>query len=339
MGRKKSAFSQEKNKEKLLFGISNKMKAIDDVINRISDTDVPVLISGESGVGKELVANSIHSQSLRKNKALIKVNCVALPGELLESELFGYERGAFTSAYQTKPGRFEFAHEGTMFLDEIGDMPQPLQAKLLRVLQEGEFFRLGGKNEIRVDTRVIAATNRELEVMVRDGLFREDLFHRLNVIRIHIPPLRERKEEILRLLTHFLKKYSREYNRTVNNLTEDSKSKLLDYTWPGNVRELENIAKKIVVLGDEESVISDLIENKNIEENDADEKKLEVYRYDESCSLKEIGKRAALDAEKKAIKTILEQTRWNRSHAAKILKISYKTLLYKIKECGLNKGI
>ena len=321
--------------DKLLFKNSDKMRSIGKIISRISDTDVPVLISGESGTGKELVANAVHARSLRKNKSMVKVNCVALPGSLLESELFGYEKGAFTGASRSKPGRFELAGEGTIFLDEIGDMFQPSQAKLLRVLQEGEFFRLGGNREIKVDVRVISATNRNIEEMVEEGGFREDLFHRLNVVRIHVPPLRERKEEISDLAGYFMKKYGREYGRKLKKLTERGLNLLLDYNWPGNIRELESVIKKIVVLEDEETVLQSLIDSQDREKAFVNN----GHIYDGELSLKEIGKTAALDAEKKIIKRVLEQTRWNRSQAAEILKVSYKTLLYKIKESGLDKRV
>lgn len=319
--------------DQLLFNNSERMRSIGQIIDRISDTDVAVLISGESGTGKELVAHAIHARSNRKDKAMIKVNCMALPGGLLESELFGYERGAFTGAYQSKPGRFEFANEGTIFLDEIGDIPLPVQAKLLSVLQDGEFFHLGGNTGIKVDVRVISATNRNLETMVGEGSFREDLFHRLNVVKIHIPPLRERKEEIPVLVGYFLKKYSRKYNRNLEKLTDKGINLLLDYDWPGNIRELENTVKKIVVLGNEEMVLESLIHDGTHEEALAAGECI----YDGNCSLKEIGKMAALEAERKAIKKALEQTNWNRSQAARILKINYKTLLYKIRETGLSR--
>jgi two component, sigma54 specific, transcriptional regulator, Fis family len=321
--------------DQLLFENSDKMRSIGEIINRIADTDVPVLISGESGTGKELAANAIHAHSLRENKSMVKVNCVALPGSLLESELFGYEKGAFTGAYQSKPGRFEFANEGTIFLDEIGDMFQPSQAKLLRVLQEGEFSRLGGNREIKVDVRVISATNCNIEKMVAEGGFREDLFHRLNVVRIHIPPLRERKKEISGLVRYFMKKYSREYDRKLKKLTERGLNLLLAYDWPGNIRELENTIKEIVVLEDEETVLQSLIDSQDREKAFAIDRRI----YDGDLSLKEIGKMAALDAEKKIIKRVLDQTRWNRSQAAEILKVSYKTLLYKIKESGLDRRV
>ena len=325
--------------DKSLFGNSDKMKAIKTTIDQISDTDVPVLIVGESGTGKGLVADAVHLHSLRRDKPLIRVNCVAIPGELLESELFGYEKGAFTGAYNSKPGRFEFAHGGTLILDEIGDMPFSLQGKLMRVLQEGRFFRLGGSKEVEIDIRIIASTNQDLENGIKEGAFREDLFYRLNVIRIRIPPLRERKEEICPLIDDFVGKYSRIYNKSSGKMSDNALKLLTDYSWPGNVRELENIIKKYVVLESEETILRGLnIYEAGTEEGESDPAEEELHPdWHEGDSLKEIGKRAAAHAEKIAIVKTLEQTYWNRRRAAEILKVSYKTLLNKIKENGLDR--
>ncbi|PYQ78390.1 MAG: hypothetical protein DMG03_28540, partial [Acidobacteria bacterium] len=213
---------QSQSKYKMLFGHSERMAEVRELIDRVADTDVTVLIRGESGTGKELVARALYASSLRRDKPFVKVNCAALPTELLESELFGFERGAFTGAIQQKPGKFEFANHGTMFLDEIGDMSFPLQAKLLQVLQDGEFSRLGGKHDMRVDVRVIAATNRDVEQAVAEGQFREDLFFRLNVVSINLPPLRERREEIPILTEYFLKKYSVQYNKPHTDVSADT---------------------------------------------------------------------------------------------------------------------
>src|ERR1051325_8538011 len=249
---------KEQSRYTMLFGHSHQMQEVSDLIERVSDTDVTVLIRGESGVGKELVARALHAQSLRKDKPFVKVNCAALPTELLESELFGFEKGAFTGAIQHKPGKFEFANHGTMFLDEIGDMSFPLQAKLLQALQDGEFSRLGGKADVRVDVRVITATNCDLESAVAAGKFREDLYFRLNVVTITIPPLRDRREEIPMLTAHFVKKYSVQYNKPFPGISQDLSRLFLEYEWPGNVRQLENLIKRMVVLGSEAPIVQEL---------------------------------------------------------------------------------
>ncbi|HWF84201.1 MAG TPA: sigma-54 dependent transcriptional regulator, partial [Vicinamibacterales bacterium] len=242
---------QSKSKSMMLFGHSERMAEVQDLIERVADTDVTVLIRGESGTGKELVARALYASSLRRDKPFVKVNCAALPTELLESELFGFERGAFTGAIQHKPGKFEFANHGTMFLDEIGEMSPALQAKLLQVLQDGEFSRLGGKHDVHVDVRIIAATNRDLERAAAEGQFREDLFFRLNVVSISMPPLRERREEIPILCDHFLKKYSVQYNKPCAGLSNDTMQLFMEHDWPGNIRELENLIKRAVILGTE----------------------------------------------------------------------------------------
>src|SRR5215468_5787715 len=240
------------------FENSPRMKAIKEMIDQVADTDATVLVWGESGVGKELVARAIHDCSPRRERPFVKVNCAALPLELLESELFGYERGAFTGAHKRKPGKFELADGGTIFLDEIGEMPLPLQAKLLHVLQDREFARLGSGRDIKVDVRVVASTNKDLERAVAHGLFREDLYYRLNVVNILVPPLRERPEEIPILAEHFWEKYSRQYNRQRLHLSRELLERFQAHPWPGNVRELENLVKRIVVLEIEEFVKQEL---------------------------------------------------------------------------------
>src|SRR5919106_1930257 len=241
-----------------LIYLSSAMRRAKALVDQIADTDVPVLLLGESGVGKEVVAREIHTRSRRRSRPFIKVNCAALPAELLESELFGHERGAFTGATAEKPGKFELADQGTIFLDEIGEMAIRLQAKLLQVLQDEEFFRVGGKRSVRVDSRVIVATNRELEREIEVGNFREDLFYRLNVVSIRIAPLRERKEDIPPLVEFFLRKYSRKYRNGVSELPPDVTSAFLTYDWPGNVRELENMVRRLVVLNDPGLVLEEL---------------------------------------------------------------------------------
>src|SRR3954469_16521630 len=245
---------QHPNTHPMVFGDSAEMREVKELIERVAGTDVTVLVRGESGTGKELVARALHASSLRRDKPFVKVNCAALPTELLESELFGFERGAFTGAIQQKPGKFEFANHGTMFLDEISEMSPALQAKLLQVLQDGEFSRLGGKHDVHVDVRVIAATNRDLEKAVAQGNFREDLFFRLNVVSITLPPLRERREEIPILAEYFLKKYCVQYNKPHSDITPDTMRLFMEYDWPGNIRELENLIKRAVVLGTESTI-------------------------------------------------------------------------------------
>jgi two-component system response regulator AtoC len=244
----------------MLLSRSSNMREVVDLIKRVADTDVTVLIRGESGTGKELVARALHTASPRRDKMMVKVNCAALPAELLESELFGFERGAFTGAIQHNPGKFEFANHGTMFLDEIGEMQPSLQAKLLQVLQDGEFARLGSREEVRVDVRVVAATNRNLEQAVTDGHFREDLFFRLNVVCIVVPPLRQRRDEIPALADFFLRHYSEHYNRPYQPLAAETLQLFRSYDWPGNVRELENLLKRMVILGAEETVTRELMD-------------------------------------------------------------------------------
>src|SRR5262249_34623291 len=238
------------------LGDSPAMQRIDELISPIADSDVPVLITGESGVGKDVVAREIHARSARSCKVFVKINCAALPSELLESELFGHERGSFTGATRTKPGQFELADGGTLFLDEIGEMPAPLQAKLLQALQEGEVYGVGGQRKIGVDVRVIVATNRTLEKAMQEGTFREDLYYRLNVVHLHIPPLRERPQDIPRLLNHFIDKYGRRYGWTAQDLSPEIVSKFLSYEWPGNIRELENLVRRLMVLRDPDYVLA-----------------------------------------------------------------------------------
>jgi two-component system response regulator AtoC len=352
---------QSQSKYQMLFGNSEKMAEVRELIERVADTDVTVLLRGESGTGKELVARALYASSLRRDKPFVKVNCAALPTELLESELFGFERGAFTGAIQHKPGKFEFANHGTMFLDEIGDMSYPLQAKLLQVLQDGEFARLGGKHDVRVDVRVVAATNRDLDKAVGDGHFREDLFFRLNVVAITLPPLRERPEEIPLLTEYFLKKYSVQYNKTHSEITAETMRLFMGHDWPGNIRELENLIKRAVVLGGEAAIRKELAQSLAMAAQRAAialppvrpavaparpaaavpptptalaAAAAEAGNY----SLKDISRTAAREAERELISKMLHQTRWNRKETAEILGISYKALLYKIKENGLDKA-
>src|SRR5688500_603523 len=241
-----------------MWGASEKMQIVAQVIDQVSDSDVGVLIRGESGVGKELVTRAIHQRSTRKSQPFVKVNCAALPPDLLESELFGHEKGAFTGAATTRIGKFEQADGGTMFLDEIGEMKPALQSKLLHVLQDAEFTKLGSNRPVNVDVRVIAATNRDLEKMMLQGDFREDLYYRLKVIEVHVPPLRERRDEIPFLIDFFLSKYASKWKKPVPRLSETLQAMLLAYHWPGNIRELENMIKQVVVLQDERMVMKEI---------------------------------------------------------------------------------
>jgi two-component system response regulator AtoC len=320
---------------------SEAMRRIKTVLEQVADTDVTILIHGESGVGKEIVARTSHEISPRSKQPFVKVNCAALPDELLESELFGYEKGAFTGAASRKQGKFETAHKGTIFLDEIAEMSPPLQAKLLQVLQDSEFTRLGSNEEIRVDVRVVCATNQRLEEMVRKKAFREDLFFRLNVVNVAIPPLRERREEIAQLAEHFLRRFRIRYGKPPIALSDRLMLAFQEYPFPGNVRELENMIKRIVVLEGEDSILGELLRipaGANGRRSSLRDWIEEVEETAGEIPLREVGRRAALEAERETIGLVLHHTNWNRKQAARILGVSYKTLLQKIRGCGLEPG-
>lgn len=330
----------------ILVGESESIQKIRELIRQVVHSDLNVLICGETGVGKEVVARALHLMSGRRNKPLVKVNCSAIPSQLLESELFGYEKGAFTGADRTKIGKFELAHEGTILLDEIGDMPLPLQAKMLQVLQDYQFSRLGSKRDVKVDCWVLAATNQDLEQRIEECLFREDLYYRLNIIRIYIPPLRERREDIKPLI-HYFSGQSAEKPRIKfgDNGVVDF---LCQYSWPGNVRELQNVVKRLMLLGDWENVKAELMgretKDAGVHEPATESSSLiaselgnELLAGGKFPPLKEVKKKAIRKAEAKLIGAVLEETRWNRKQAAKILKISYKALLYKIKGYDLER--
>jgi two-component system response regulator AtoC len=348
----------------LFWGNSPEMQAIATMIERVSDSDVTVLIRGESGVGKELVARAIHQQSPRKERPFVKVNCAALPAELLESELFGHEKGAFTGAATTRVGKFEQADTGTIFLDEIGEMKAAIQAKLLHAVQDAQFTKLGSNRPITVDVRVVAATNRDLETMMIAGEFREDLYYRLKVIEITVPPLRARRDEIAHLTGFFMDRYSRRYNREPRELSGPLQQLFHTYDWPGNIRELENMIKRIVILQDDELVIRELSqaprpapayaavfdgapgdmtgtssepEDLDVASGDEEEADVEepVVPAPAGSRLADVAKAAATKAERAIIEDTLQQVRWNRRRAAEQLGVSYKTLLNKIKECGI----
>ncbi|WP_242394592.1 sigma-54-dependent transcriptional regulator [Anaeromyxobacter oryzisoli] len=328
--------------------VSGAMSRVWELVERIADTDVPVLLVGESGVGKDVIARRIHATSRRAGRPFVKINCAALPGELLESELFGHEKGAFTGAHAEKPGKFELAHRGTIFLDEIGEMDPRLQAKLLQVLQDEEFYRVGGKRSVRVDARVVVATNRNLDVAIRQGTFREDLFYRLNVVTIRVPPLRERKEEIGPLVRHFVEKYRERYHGGLEAIPPEVMDRFHAHDWPGNVRELENLVRRLVVLRDPAMVLGELGPPRppaaapalaaplsNVALNAARPDAALHATLPEDAPLKDVSRRAARIAEREAILRALMRSGWNKRKAAKRLQISYKALLYKIKDCGI----
>jgi len=335
----------------LLLESSQRMQDVRAVIDHVANTDVTILIRGESGTGKELAARSIFESSNRASKPFITVLCPAIPEGLLESELFGYEKGSFTGAFRRRPGKFEIANHGTIFLDEIGDIPFELQSKLLHVLQRGEFALIGG-NEQKVDVRILAATNKDLEKAVAEGMFREDLYYRLNVVSIFLPPLRERREDIPVLIECFFQKYNEQYNKEYHELTASTMRLLLDYDWPGNVRELENLIKRVVIMGNPDTLVHNYL-NENVKKikprlaqnrpAPTDPLPLPAGRPRDSAaapsalrSLKEVAREAMRKAEGEAILKALEQTHWNRKAAARILEISYKALLYKIRQCNLD---
>ena len=309
------------------------------LLERVADTDVTALILGESGVGKEIVARAVHDTSARRDGPFVKVNCAALPGELLESELFGHEKGAFTGALQRKAGKFELAEGGTIFLDEIGEMSRDLQAKLLHVLQDGSYSRLGGNAELRADARVVTATHRDLAALVAEGAFRQDLYFRLNVVTFRLPPLRERRAEIPRLIDHFLERAARRYRRPRPELSPALLGQLERYEFPGNVRELENLMKRVVVFQDEEPVIAALQRGRERLRGGSPAAFSRVLDEMEASAgdvpLRDVGRRAAIEAQREAIEQVLDRTSWNRKRAAELLGVSYKTLLQKIRDCGL----
>jgi len=311
----------------------NKIKAI---IDEIAKTDITVLIKGESGTGKELLAQSIHSSSTRRDKPFVKVNCAAIPESLLESELFGFEKGAFTGAHFKKPGKFELANHGTILLSDIGEMDISIQAKLLEVLQDGMFSRLGGGDgDVMVNTRVIVTTRDHLEQSMMEGHFREDLFFRINVINITLPPLRDRKDQILPLSQYYFDFYKKKYGRDVPSFSSKVIHTFKEYPWPGNIRELENMIKRIVIFGEEDPVLENLLGKHS--DDGMNPRPFENFSPnflmgERNFNLKEAGKRAAEEAEKKMIQTTLQETHWNRKKAAQMLHVSYKGLLNKIQK-------
>jgi transcriptional regulator with PAS, ATPase and Fis domain len=334
-----------------LIGVSPNIQRIKALIDQIADTGLNTIIYGETGVGKELIVQCLYGKSNRTGKPFVKVNCAALPDTLLESEMFGYEQGAFTGAERRKRGKFEQAHSGVLFLDEIGDMSLPLQSKLLHVLQGGDFTPLGSEKAVSTDTWVIAATNHELEHDMQNGEFREDLYYRLSTIKIFIEPLRNRPEDIPHLIEHYIKEYTTMFgDKKIQLPGQNTISKMSSYHWPGNVRELQNVLKRLLILGEGEETIDDLLNTAGPRQRGPElvtnESKpsipVDLWKVNgekepnlSSLSLKKIRKKTANRVEKEFISYILEKTIWNRTKAAKILDISYKALLYKIKDLDI----
>jgi two-component system response regulator AtoC len=299
----------------------------------VANVDIPVLMLGESGTGKEVLARLVHKLSPRAHRTFLKVNCAAVPADLLESELFGYEAGAFTGATHPKPGKFELCNKGTILLDEIGEMPPSLQAKLLHVLQDQQFSRLGSRTVVKVDVRILAATNINIPEALATKRLREDLYYRLNAFTLNLPPLRERKEEVPILLKHFMSRMAEQYARAPLPLSPTLMAACLEYSWPGNLRELSNFIKRYLILGDEKLAIAELNPKNDVNGG----QRADTAKSSDSSTggLKSLSRSAKDEAEAAAITQALEQTNWNRKQAAALLKISYKALLYKIRQYGI----
>jgi DNA-binding NtrC family response regulator len=321
---------KEKYQNNHIYGVSPQIHYVKELIGMISKTlKTSVLIQGESGTGKELAANAIHYNSKRSEKPLMKINCSAIPDSLLESELFGFEKGAFTDAKNTKKGLFELADGGTVFLDEIGDMNPFLQSKILRVLEGQTFLRVGGEREIKVDIRIIAATNKDLEAMVREGLFRKDLYYRLKVMVVEMPPLRDRLEDILLLSNLFIEENNKEYKKNIKGLSEEGKKLLIQYSWPGNVRELKNVIERAMILSDQEVITPKHLpfELKQSEKHPSGNSENQLFAMGDDLSLEKM--------EEIHLSHVLKRLEWNKSKASKILGVSRATLRAKIKKYNL----
>ncbi|HYO74004.1 MAG TPA: sigma-54 dependent transcriptional regulator [Archangium sp.] len=321
-----------------IIGESPQLQEVFKIIDKVADTPSTILINGESGTGKELIASALHGASSRRDKPFIKINCAAIPHNLLESELFGYERGAFTGAVTSKPGRFELADGGTLFLDEIGEIPVEMQVKLLRALPEGEFERVGGIKTTRVDVRLIAATNRDLQAEIEAGRFRKDLYYRLAVVPIVLPPLRERRTDIPMLAGHFVEKYNRKLNKKIESISDDAMALLQAYNWPGNIRELENLIERVLLFADGPSITAKDLPEPIRQGSGTPAPALPAAPLEASTGeggLKDIVRMKAAELEKDLITKALEETGGNVTRAARLLQISRKSLQTKMKEFGL----
>ncbi len=314
--------------DNIIFGHSEVMQAVRSRLGKVAAANVPVLITGESGTGKDIIARLIHGLSPWKSGPYVKVNCPAIPGTLLESELFGYEKGAFTGAFGSKPGRVELAHRGTLFLDEISELDPSLQSKLLQLLQDGQFCRIGAQEDKKVEVRVVCATNRHLEAEIEAGTFRQDLYYRINVVNLRMPALRERRGDIEDLCAYFLEYYNHKFNCRARPLSNEVLAVLQKYHWPGNIRELENLVKRYVILGHEEVITNDLVAREPDFFNPD-------ISFDGPISLKKLTRQCVRELERKVILKVLQQHHWNRKQAARTLGISYRALLYKIRDAGL----
>ena len=315
--------------ETVVFGTTDRMQMLQQKLRVVAGANVPILITGENGTGKEVLARMIHQQSPWSDGPFVKVNCPAIPGSLLESELFGYERGAFTGAHKSKPGRVELAHRGTLFLDEIGEMELGIQAKLLQLLQDGQFCRIGAQEDLKVEVRVICATNRDLAQEIAAGRFRQDLYYRINVVQIQALPLRHRVRDIPLLTNYFLDLYADKFSVQPKTMSLGLMAMLQRYEWPGNIRQLENLIKRYVVLGSEEAITSELVSRGGGSCFDP------LIPADGKISLKKATRDAVRELERRIILKVLQMHNWNRKKAAKAMSISYRALLYKIQETGI----
>jgi two-component system, NtrC family, response regulator AtoC len=328
---------EELSDDLFFVAASPAMRKIREQVSQVANVNVPVLIVGESGTGKEVVARLIHKLSPRAHRTFLKVNCAALPADLLESELFGYEPGAFTGATRSKPGKFELCDKGTFLLDEIGEMPPVLQAKLLHVLQDQQFSRLGSRSMVSIDVRILAATNIDIQQAIAAKKLREDLYYRLNAFTVHVPPLRERRDEIPLLLRHFMALFATRYARAPLPVSPVLVDACRRYSWPGNLRELENFVKRYLILADEQLALSEL-EIQEREAGVATGQAAELPAKQDPDDLKSLVRGLKDEAESEAIARTLERTRWNRKEAARRLGISYKALLYKIRRYSIDQG-